>query len=83
MKKPPFQFGLKSLFAMTTAASLLLAVGLRAPVPLAGFALTAGIVFCWLVAIAAIEKATFQAIRLAGWFRNKLHTNLRNRPPGS
>jgi len=83
MQKPSFQFGLKSLFALTAAASLLLAVGMRVPALLAGFALTAGIVLCWLVAVAAIEKAALQAIRMAGWFRNKLHTNLRNRPPGS
>jgi len=78
MEKPPFQFGLKSLFAVTTAASLLLAVGMRVPTLLTGFALTAGIVFCWLMAVAAIEKAALRAIRLAGWFRNKLHTTLRN-----
>lgn len=86
MEKPPFQFGLKGMFAAIAAAAMLLA-GLFATDP--GVQLVSITAILWLFWAAVIVACAFafsvaihQAIRLLDWSRNRFRAGSRNRPPG-
>lgn len=78
MEKPPFQFGLKAVFAVTTGAAVVLAVGKAALFAIDDTVLgIASFVFCLWAMGAAIEAIS----RLCEWTWNTCRLGSRSQPP--
>ena len=85
MEKPPFQFGLKAVFAVMTGVAVLLAAGTTFPPDFLG-ALVVGTIF-WvsftavlIVSGFAFSIAIYHAFRFGGLVWNKCRFSSRNRP---
>ena len=85
MEKPPFQFGLKSIFLATTGVAIFMAAGEMGWILVSAVVLWCiAAIFLFAVAVAIIlfvEQVIIDVVRLLRWTLNQYRLRSGSRPP--
>lgn len=86
MEKPPFQFGLRSIFLATTGVAVLMAAGELGRIlawMMVLWSMAAVILFAVLAAFAVVKRVSIDTVRLARWTLNRFSLRLGCWPPNA